>query len=891
MRVILTHEQADFDALASQLAANLLDESAWSVLPRRMNRNVRAFITIYGAELPFIEARDVPAEPVDELCLVDTQGMVTIKGFNPSTRVRVIDHHPRREDLPGDWLVHVELTGATTTLLTEALQEQNGSLNPVHATLLLLGIYEDTGSLTYSRTTPRDLQAAAFLLTQGASLRIANNFLNHPLSLAQQSLYDELRSSAVTHKINGHTVILSTGDAQNMDEELSSVVHKIRDLLEPDALIVLISTRGGIQMIARSTSDYIDVSEVAGIFGGGGHDRAAAALIRERTLKSVVTELQQKLPAIVRPAVTVDQIMSYGLQVLSPETPVHAALERMQRYGFEGYPVVENGKVVGLLTRRAVDRAVSHRLNLPAASLMDSGNVVVHPDDSLERLQRVMADSGWGQIPVVDSKSGAILGIVTRTDLLKTLVTSIDRTERPNLTARLEAVLPKSRLVLLSSVAQTAYEKHLGVYIVGGFVRDLLLDHPSLDFDIVVEGDAVSLAKNLVKKYGGRITRHAQFGTAKWYLDASIDINKIKLALPDVGSDLRVESADLPPFLDLITARREFYTHPTALPTVESGSIKFDLHRRDFTINTLALRLDGHHFGELHDYWGGLSDLRQGLVRVLHSLSFVDDPTRVLRAVRFEQRFGFQIEPRTLQLIQEAQSMIAHVSGDRLRHELNHILDETKVVAMLVRLHGLNLFSAIHPDLNWDKWLKDRLEKLPQEISPLDWGDWVSSMVEKQSWQAIRRLLAYCLWMMRLPAAQRDSIFERLHYPRREADTVRLAGNLWQDLPDLLTAPPSQIAARLDPLPPLSIYACCLAADDKEVCGVLNKYLSKWRGLTPSYTGDNLRQRGLPPGPVYKHILTSLRAAWLDGLVQDGNEETALFENLLSEAFASKEKL
>ena len=162
-----------------------------------------------------------------------------LKGVGPGTQVRIIDHHPQREDLPSNWSVTIEDTGATVTVLVEALREHNGAINPIHATLLLLGIYEDTGSLTYSRTTPRDLQAASFLLEQGANLRIAADFLNHPLSLDQQRLYDHLRQTAQTLKIHGHFIVIATGKAENPDEELSSIAHKLRDLVDPDALFVI----------------------------------------------------------------------------------------------------------------------------------------------------------------------------------------------------------------------------------------------------------------------------------------------------------------------------------------------------------------------------------------------------------------------------------------------------------------------------------------------------------------------------------------------------------------------------------------------------------------------------------------------------------------------------
>src|SRR3990172_5311228 len=364
MRIILTHEQADFDALASVLGAFLLEEAYLAVLPRRINRNVRAFLTIYGVELPFVDPRDLPSESVEQVTLVDTQSMVSVRGMNTKTTVHVIDHHPLREDLPLTWMITVSGTGANTTLFVERLQERDIALTTVQATLLLLGIYEDTGSLTYYRTTPRDLRAASYLLEMGASLQIAAEYLNHPLSKAQQELYDRLRANAQTLNIHGQMVILAAADAGSLDEEFSSVAHKLRDLLDPDALFVLIATRGGIQLVARSTSSNIDVAEIAAQFGGGGHDRAAAGLIKDRSLEELQKELIQVLQDTIHPSITVFQIMSPRPQLLSPDTPVEEAASRMQRYGYEGYPVVSDGKVGGLLTRRAVDRALAHRLPL-----------------------------------------------------------------------------------------------------------------------------------------------------------------------------------------------------------------------------------------------------------------------------------------------------------------------------------------------------------------------------------------------------------------------------------------------------------------------------------------------------------------------------------------------
>ena len=898
MRLILTHEQADFDALASLLSAHLLDDGALPVLPRKMNRNVRSFVTLYGAELPFVDPRDLPSEPVDAVTLVDTQSLVTIKGMGAETRVIVIDHHPLRRSLPPEWEVAITQTGATTTMLVEAVEAQNGSLSAIQATLLLLGIYEDTGSLTYAGTTPRDVRAAAHLMEEGASLQIATNFLNPPLSPEQRQVYDRLAAEAQVYNIQGHRVVVTCGDVGEMNEEISSLAHKLRDLLDPDAIFVLVATSEGIRMVARSTTDGIDVAAVASHFGGGGHERAAAALIknsplpapsggasrgegrggegdgvRSQPLAAICRELLEILPRHVRPSVTAAQIMSHRPHVLAPEASVQEASRLMQKYGYEGFPVVQDGRVVGLLTRRAVDRALAHKLNLTAASLMEAGEVIVRPDDSLQYLQARMTDSGWGQVPVVDPKTNAVIGIVTRTDLLKTLSPKAYPTARLNLTEKLEKALPSERLALIRAVAEEAAAQKSPLYVVGGFVRDLLLERPSLDFDVVVEGDAIALARALAKRCGGKITSHSRFGTAKWFLD--ID-RFARLNVP------AFQRANVPTFIDFISARQEFYDHPSALPSVERGSIKLDLHRRDFTINTLALRLDGHHYGELLDPWGGRNDLKDGLVRVLHSLSFVDDPTRMLRAVRFEQRFGFRIETRTLQLMDEARSCLEKLSGDRIRHELNLILDEGCAADILTRLAELKLLTAIHPSLPWNECLRRLLDSGLDQPPPAEWG-----LLPDLSPVPRRLALGYLLWLARLAPSDVAAVAARLRFPVALRRNLEAASELRQDLPALKKARPSAVFTRLEDVPLLAIYAVYLGTSGKGR-EALDNFVVRWRHVRPKTTGRELKARGIPPGHIYQEILGCLRAAWLDGEVKSEAEEIAMLERLIKESSTDK---
>lgn len=880
MEVILTHEQADFDALASLLAFHLLDEKSIPVLPNRLNRNVRNFLNLYGANFPFTEVRDLAARKIRHITLVDTQSLVTLKGITPKTTVSVIDHHETRQDLPEDWKIQTEKVGATTTMLVEQLLESKQSFSPLEATLLLLGIYEDTGSLSYVSTTVRDVRAAAHLLEKGANLRLAADFLNPALSDRQKKLAEQLLSNSKTILIHGKSIFIATAEAPEMNEEISSIAHKIRDLLDPDALFLFVRTSEGIRLVARSTSDQVNVARIAKKLGGGGHERAAAALIQpdplvtdQANMNELVKQVLDELKNTIKPPLTINKIMSPRPHLITPATSLEDANKLMQRYGYEGYPVVENDKVVGLLTRRAVDRALQHKLKLNAGSLMEAGEHSLKSTDTIDELQQLMAATGWGQIPVVDPENGHIIGIVTRTDLLKTLPGHNGVIPGQNNYAEmLEKALPPCRLALLKLIAKYSGEENQSLYIVGGFVRDLLLERPSIDYDIVVEGDAIHFANALAKKFGGRVVPHKRFNTAKW------QIRNIHPGLIKIMGYEKMEHTDLPDALDFISARTEFYDHPTALPTVERSSIKLDLHRRDFTINTLALRLDGHHYGELYDYWGGLSDLEKKLVRVLHSLSFVDDPTRLLRAVRFEQRFQFQIEKRTLQLMSEARELLHQVSGERIHHEFDLIFNESAPFPILRRLSELNLLSAIHPKLTWSHIHETAIREC---INYAQYPAW--KLPQYVGRTSIRLVLIYLAWLSQLDSRAAIEVAQRLRLSSTLLETLKKVITLSRSVNEWKDLPPSQFTLTLEKLPIYGVFTIYCTTNNKTLKEKLAQFATNWRFVTPTIDGNTLLARGVPPGPIYTQILAELRNAWLDERITSPLEEEQMIASLLEE--------
>lgn len=869
LEIIVSHNYLDFDGLASMVAAKRLYPQAELVLVGTLSGNVQDFLALHKDSLILHWAKEIPQAKVKRVIMVDTKnprrlGPLQALASSDEVEVHVFDHHPATEDDVKAVFLVAEQIGAATTLLVELIQEWGLSVSAFEATILALGIYEDTGSLTFPSTTPRDVRAVVYLLETGANLGVIASFMERALSDEQKQLYNQLLHNARHQNVNGVDVLMTTATADEYIGGLDFLTHKLGEIESYDLVFTVVAMEKRVYLVARGRIDSVRVNEICARFGGGGHEKAASATIKGKSLQTVLDELNKMLVDRVRPPLLARDIMSSPVKTIPMNMSIDEAGRLMLRYGHTGLPVVDGDQVVGVISRRDVDKAKLHGLgHAPVKAYMARSVVAVQSDTPVAEIQYLMIEHDIGRLPVVED--GRILGIVSRTDVLRTwhgkdlpedhqlLYESSDISNTMNVTSLMEERLPASLMDMLRQVGRLAEVRGFQVFVVGGFVRDLLLKVRNLDVDLVVEGDGPAFAKYLADDLGGQVRVHERFRTAQ-------------IIAPDGFK------------LDVATARVEYYEYPAALPTVESSSLRHDLYRRDFTINAMAIHLNEDKFGDLIDFFGGRRDLEQGLIRILYNLSFVEDPTRIIRAIRFEQRYRFRIETQTLELAKNAMAnnFLRELSYQRIRDELLIILSESRPLPALKRLVELGVNRQILPEVDFGPAMWELLAKVPTEL------DRFKSHVPGA---AVERWILYFLIIVHpVGLIGAEEIARRFHIERRAVQALVEAFRVEHQLSQIspLSVPMSTLDRWLHDLSAEVMVFLLVRAKTAAWRQVLTQYLYVGRHCRPTVSGKDLKQMGLKPGPLFKVILDQVRDARLDGQVASREEELALARQLLN---------
>jgi tRNA nucleotidyltransferase (CCA-adding enzyme) len=864
--IITSHINADFDAIASMLAAQKLYPDSVIIFPGSQEKNLRDFFISSTSYLfNMADPGSIDFSQASRLVIVDTRQksrLTQVSGLlgKKNIRIEIYDHHPAMEgDVKGSFEI-IRQTGATTTILSALLQEKKIIPNPEEATIMALGIYEDTGLFTYSSTTREDLEQAAFLLSCGASLNTIVSFVVKEIKSEQVTWLNELLNEITLHKINGVDIHMSVISSPTYITDLATIVQKVVRMEDLDIFFAIVLMGNKINIIARNRTPEVDVGKILSKFGGGGHSYAASAKVDNHTLAQVEMMLVQQLQKQVKRVQIAENLMSSPAITIEPHVPCKEASSMMTRYNINSLLVVDKKKnsYEGYITRQIIEKALHHKLSyLPVKEYMNSEASFISSDAKVSQIEKIIIEGKQRILPIIDD--GWIKGVITRTDLLNYLVQHNKAVKRNETELGLKKNVKKRQVEnilyqrldnrirqLLQNIGETGNDLGFTLFVVGGFVRDLLLNRQIDDIDIVVEGDGIEFAKAYAKKEGCRINTYKKFGTAV-------------IIFPDNFK------------IDIASARLEYYKTPAALPIVEKSSIKLDLARRDFTINTLAISLNPDNFGTMIDYFGANRDLKDKTIRIIHNLSFVEDPTRIFRAIKFSNRFGFKIGKVTSNLIKNAIKIdcFKNLSGLRVLSELKQIFEEENPIPAIRTMEAYGLEKVIHKNLT----LIPKTYRLLESVNKiLSWHDLLYVDEPYPRWAVyFMALLNRCTYnvceqicdRLNVPLKERDILLEKRYKAEKQLIVIENSSTYTKQ--DLYWA---LINFKTEYI----LYMMALAKDEKVKKAISNFYTHQ-RRIQPYVRGRDLLKIGLQPGPVFSTILNQILNAKLDGLLKTKKEE------------------
>lgn len=870
-RIAITHKNPDFDAISSAYGAYKLYGLDAVVTASSYEPSVKDYLDSFETELSIVNMREKDVESIDslELLVITDCKLAERLGFlapliKKSEKVIIFDHHPTHgQDIEADEL-NVDEIGACTTIVIEKLKTEQIAVSSDEATLLMMGIYEDTGMMTFGGTTPRDMVAAAWLLSMGANLQIVSDYVKRDLSREHVFILNELLTNLNILTMGAVRIGVSNASNDKYIEDISNLSHKIMDMETLDALFILVRTGDRVILVGRSRTDSVDAAEIASAFGGGGHYTAASAVIKEQTLHECIAKLDIILQDVVKPVKTAGEIMNSPVKTVDSDATFSEAIDIFMKNNLNMMPVVSKAEPVGIVSRRDILHGLKHGLNdEPVSSIMQVEFECVAQDMPYYLVEEIMLNRNHKMVVVAEDKK--LVGVITRTDLLRLIHEEIAKIPRysdgrlvvsdsrkyKNIAPQIQNVLPERVVKTLLDVGEMADEIGCRCYLVGGVVRDILLRKSNEDIDIVVEGSAPDFARKFADKFGARVAIHAKF----------------KTAVVIFNDGFRV---------DFATSRTEYYTFPASAPTVEDASIKNDLFRRDFSINAMAVKLNKHEFGKLLDFFGGQRDLLDKKIRVLHSLSFVDDPSRALRAVRFAVRFDFMIGPHTDRLFRHAVglNLFDRVIGQRMFLELKYILNEKNYIKALKMMKKYDLMRFFHKELRLDEQKEQLFESLEFIM------DWYSFQFETEIEVYLPRMAILFSDMDReciVETLERFQLDEKKYDEYLECfKAVKDTAAGLKRRPDIK---PSTFTSYFNKMSvPCALAAAALAGEDFEK--QVKDYFTEYRNIKPEINGNDLKTAGIEPLIIYAKILKAITNAVIDGECTDKESQLALAKNL-----------
>ena len=874
MQLITSHLNTDFDSLASMIAIQKLYPDALICPPGSMSRKVRDFMARQGIQWAgkILKPKKIPLDEVTLMIVVDTRSRARIGTFaaltgKPDVEVRVYDHHPQTaDDIPAEKFIY-EPIGAATTMILEQLLLNRKEITPDEATLFAIGIYDDTGAFTYDSTTERDIAAVSYLRELGADLSGVLAQVESGMSSEDKRLLDNLAENAKEIYINGAKVYLTWAETDIYVQGLSVFVNKLKDFCDAHVIIAVVKNGGKkINIIARCVEGVMNVKEFLAPYGGSGHYQAGSATLNDGNAKEVLDEIERRLHRAITPMVKVSDIMTSPVIAVGIEARVDEGYRTMLRFGVKSLPVISpEGEVVGIMTRKDLDKAHLHGLDRAKISdFMTQGIISLSSEASIDEAHRMMATYGFEKMPVLD-KNGKLAGTLSRADLLKALYhsgqfageeSSRDSTGFlwvENVAHLMEESFSLKTLSLLRRVGSKAHELGMKAYLVGGTVRDILMGVANTDIDISVEGDAEKLVMSWDEP-GCRATLHGRYNTGT-------------ITFPDGEK------------VDVATARREFYEYAAATPTVQNSSLRQDLGRRDFTVNAMSISLSEEDWGTLTDNYGGRADLKDKLLKILHNLSFVEDPSRVLRGIRLEQRLNMRFEDNTMRLLKSAVKggLLELLSTTRIRAELELNMKEACFRKIVMRMQELGVWDSLFTGMYVGPSTYHRLRVLEHFMKQMNFHG--------ISLKGFEWLIKMAVVFTDSKPDVRFSAMDRMNLNPNEREQLTKCFMQWPNVEKFCAGyknvKNSEAYLFFKDYSPVQLVYWLTCLKTREARRLVVEHLELWVAYKGQLTGKNLQAMGLK-GKEIGDALTQIKLAVIDGEIKSLEDEiTYVKQNII----------
>lgn len=887
MELIISHTNCDFDSFASMVAASLLHPAAKICIVGSPESNLKQFLAENGSRFSIVKEKSVNPERITKLIIVDNRdpkrmgkiGSYLLEKIEKSESksgqessqafptIICYDHHPDSDnDIFHDYS-HTQPTGACTTIMLDFLNRAGIQINVFQASLFALGIYEDTGNFLHINTTYKDFAAASYLFNIGASLEFVKRYLPKEFTSTQFALINTMISKCETVSIKGIETSFIEIDSEDYQEDIALLVQTVKKSKNLKLLFCISTHSEKIDIIARNDYDFINLDTVLSRFNGGGHKTAGFASVsststresKAETIMRIKNEIIEEIEKQITNYGTVADLMTSPADTVRPETTLNEALTKLLNNNYSTVLIADKkNRPTGILTKKDISRALHHSMaDRPVEDCMSTNVITVNEKESIYNAYKTLIDYDIGRLPVVSDK-GNISGIITRTDMLihqfrHISAAALKQTDYDSVKVMMQNNIDDNVLELLKQAGYIGDSLGVNVYVVGGFVRDLILQHKNYDIDLVIEGDGIKYAREYCKKFGKSIKTFPKFGTSFVILKNGKRI-------------------------DISSARREHYPTAGSLPEVEYAGIQNDLFRRDFTINSLAVQVNIHRFGRLFDFYGGRRDLKLGIIRVLNNFSFVEDPIRILRAIRFEQRFGFRIEKKTTYLLKKSLQLLSldNVSAERIKTELIYSSKKGPPDRFFSRLQELGVLKQINHNLKFTTENKTICKKIDELTI------WYKNSFPKEKpefW------ICYHLALLHgLSLRMKEKFALKLRYSRKFTICLRKSDSFVRYRLAELEKEKDQGVIALD-LHNLSIETIIYSAactDNDVIKDKIIRYLSKNRFIKPELDGDDLKNLGVPEGKMIGKILEDLQKKKVNKALTGKKAEIAYVKNIIA---------